>query len=149
MFSTVRDFPSDILFVRIKWCSEIKGTSCLIIDLKRKFNISFCFCFFLKGKVFFQPSRAHGNTFWEDSFWEMLRHPALFLWRWEATATTEINPMWARMSVMHTDAKRAAGSAVQPKRNESVAGWYDWQPRPGGPGMTRQWPQQVPLLQNM
>lgn len=53
----------------------------------------------------------------------------------------------------HTHAHRrtrgAVGLAVQPSLNESVAGWYDWDRWPFGTGMTKQWPQQVSLLQNM
>lgn len=53
----------------------------------------------------------------------------------------------------HTHARRrtqcALGLAVQPSLNESEAGWYDWDRRPFRTGMTKQWPQQVSLLQNM
>lgn len=52
----------------------------------------------------------------------------------------------------HTHAHRrtrcAIGLAVQPNLNESETGWNDWDRWPFGTGMTKQWSQQVSLLQN-
>lgn len=99
------------------------------------------------------PALRWSDTFSQDSFCEMLRHTALFTWRREATATSEINPLWTRMSLPHTCTHRrtkgAAGLAVQPSLNESVGGWYDWDRWPFGTGMTKQWPQHVSLLQKI
>lgn len=94
------------------------------------------------------------HLFVQDSFCEMLCHTALFTWRREATATSEINPLCTRMSLPHTCTQThrrtqcALGLALQPSLNESVAGWYDWYRWPFGTGMTKQWPQQVSRLQN-
>jgi len=48
------------------------------------------------------PALCLDDTFSRDSFCEMLRHIDLFTWRREATATSEINPFWARMSHANT-----------------------------------------------
>lgn len=49
----------------------------------------------------------------------------------------------------HRHTQCAVGLAVQPNLNESVAVWYDLYRWPFGTGMTKQWPQQVSLLQIM
>lgn len=64
-------------------------------------------------------------------------HTALFTWRREATATSEINPLWARMSLPHTCTQTHTvcsrlGCAAQSKWISSSLIWlvlvaiWDW-----------------------
>lgn len=67
----------------------------------------------------------------------------------KATATTEINPLCARMCLTHTCTQCAVGLAVQPNLNESVAFWYDWYWWPFGTGMTKLCARQLSRFKNI
>lgn len=84
-----------------------------------------------------QPCTAESDAFSKDSFRKMLCHTALFMWRREATATSEINPLWTGMSLPHTYTQTHTvcsrlGCAAQSKWISSSLIWlvpvaiWDW-----------------------
>lgn len=97
----------------------------------------------------FQPSACWGNTF---SFEKRCVMPIYFCGDGRQRPLLKLTlsePGCQMQTDTYTDAQCALGLAVQLSPDESGAGRYDWDRWPFRTAMTRRWPQQVSLLQNM